>query len=287
VRFTVSQEDLTSNTTTFEAQAQLFYRGRVDEGGVAVVHVIPREFKQLVLVTIAQDPQDLEGRFGKGAATRIKDQFAEHPGQGYMHLGKDAAYVLTLNNTTFKPLTVLYKRTLVDPANPAQTKPIDAEDVSRALDPGESVLIRGKVTSAETPKGQVRELRVALRVAGNEAKIPDFVVRFRQVELKEYMTIEPFTGLVEVDGVASERHAVRFTRHADDPVTEPIRSDEISCTINDIVGRYKKGDFELPRGAAVTASQPADPGKKKFDWSGKIENELVGSKPPDASKPTP
>ncbi|MDR3618398.1 MAG: hypothetical protein P4L85_03535 [Paludisphaera borealis] len=275
VKFTVSQVDLKSNETPFKALAKIFFRGRVDEGGAAVVDVIPKAFPNLVLVDISQDPQDLETRFGKGAAERIEDQFKRHPREGYMHEGKHAAYILTLKNVTFQKLTVAYKRTLSDPGNTAQPIPIDEAEKQLVIAPGESVSISGKVTSLEAPKGQVRDLKVSLSVKESKEAVPEFVVRFRQIDHASYMVFETFIRPDDFENVRQQCYVVRFTRRADDPVREPIKGGELSCTIEGVTGRGLSAEAEILPGESIKTTRPAVSGKNQFTWTGRVENEVL------------
>jgi hypothetical protein len=276
LKFTFAERNLLSKPQAYEAQARAFFRGRVDEGGRRAFAVASRGFKDLVVVKISQDRDDLVRRFGKDVAAKIKDQFAgQVVPKGSMHKGKALAYVLTLKNPTFKPLHVAYRRSLADAA---KSTPIDQEPVELEIPAGESRAIKGKVASGQMPPDGLLKLVVELSVRESPEKIKPFTVEFEQIDYHRYMIITQGNALMEHEGRIQPCFCVTYFRRLDDPVTEPIPSEEIECEIEGVPTEKKLGrDYLLWPGKDVKTKTSYDP-SRKYNWKGRIGDEVVTPK---------
>ncbi len=82
---------------------------------------------------------------------------------------------------------------------------------------------------------------------------------------------------------------VTYTRHGDDPFTEPIRAEEWQCTILDKVGSPRPGWIVPGDGYEFHYWRPDQVGVD-IPWSGQVENERVegvGLQPARRPKPPP
>jgi len=271
----VRQLDPTLAGDTFELRAMAFYRGRVDQRAAVPLTVVPRAYAELVKLQIAHDVDDLKARFGEKTAALVEDQFKVHPGEGYMHRGKSAAYRLNFTNVTFSDLTLAFRRTLASPGGGEPEVPIDEEEKSVPLAAGATFSLPGEVTSAQVPMDRPRDLRVAWRVVEKKEPMKPLSVRFRQVDVGRYMTFRPSIGVAEHDRTLQECFIVQFIRRADDPVREPILGREIAGMINGIKTTFAPTQVIMP-GKSFTMTQPrTPPGAAKFTWSAEIENDRI------------
>jgi hypothetical protein len=279
--FRFGQKELKNKAAKFEVDIKCFYRGRVDEAGTTRLSVIPTNFAQLITVKIEQNRDVLREKY-KGRAEFIKDQFEEHPADGYMHKGKDLAYVLTIENLTPRKLSLRYQRQLIDPSGAAPAVNVDRKFEEVVLEPrgkggwGSRKSISGVITSNDVDIGKPKVLRLTVNGVDGKPMIDPFDVEFHQITCKDYIDIKPYTtDAIEHEGVVQPCFVVEYSRRRTDGVTEPILGSELSCTIE---GKTKRGTDEnltLERGGpTVLTTYPWRKGiDMQFKWSGRIENE--------------
>lgn len=279
--FRFGQRELKNESKKFEVDIKCFYRGRVDEAGTTRLSVIPANYAQLITVKIEQNRDVLRDKY-KERAEFIKDQFEEHPADGYMHKGKDLAYVLTIENLTPRKLSLRYQRQLIDPSGATPAVSVDRKFQEVELEPrgkgsrGSRKSISGVITSNDVDIGKPKVLRLTVNGVDGKPMIDPFDVEFHQITCKDYIDIKPYTtDAIEHEGVVQPCFVVEYSRKRTDGVTEPILGSELSCTIE---GRTKRGTDEnltLERGGpTVLTTYPWRKGiDMQFKWSGRIENE--------------
>jgi hypothetical protein len=276
IPFRVSQKDLSDrNLGKLSLEATAFYRGRVDAGGTFTIVVAPKFFEEIVRVSITQDYELLADKYNKDVLNRIEDQFKVHPFEGVMHKGKKLAYVLKVENVSPRGLKVKCQRFLLDPKTDTQKK-LDQEPRIEELKPGQKMELRGEITSQDVPPGNPKQLKLTvLDEKGKELSKPPLSVKFKQIEVSEYMKFEELNKIDEFEGQKRECYVVKYIRRSDDPVTEPILGSEISCTIEGLTGKKVelRDDYPIFPGESVKSTHPSDPSAKQWKWSGKIENE--------------
>jgi hypothetical protein len=266
----VTQRDLRDSSGPLNLEARVFYRGRLDASGDSTVKVLPYESSKWLDVQIRQNRDSL--RYPPEILAQIRDQFEVHPEFGAMHKGKSIAYVITVANVSPQTLKVRYKRSLIDPTN-EKPEAIDKDFILKEVSPKDRFQIRGTINSEKVPVGTSRNLELKLIDERGNALIEPFVVRFIQIELKDYMVITTKVGQKNVKGVVTLCYLVSFSRKADDPVLEPITGPEINCLINGQPFEDDVSKLFLFPGETATIYQIVGEGVKPWKWSGKIENE--------------
>ena len=255
-----------------ELEAMVFYRGRVDAQSRLAIAVTPKIFKELVVVSITQDREVLNLKYGKELADSILDQFSLHPGEGYMHKGKDLAYILTVKNVSPRNLKVQCLRTLVDSPIKLVDKPVEE------LKPQGEIRIADVMTSEMVPLESPRQLKLTVQDEnGKDLISKPLVVTFKQIQVPRYMEFEEATRIDEFKRELMPCYVVIYRRRSDDPVTEPIMGREISCTIDGEQASYKD-DYAFLRGKELITTHPRREGAKEWKWSGRIENEELKEK---------
>ena len=275
VRYLVSQKDLRAkDLKQLHLEATIFYRGRVDAQSKHPIALVPKAFEELVRVSITQDPVFLRDRYGPDVAALIKDQFKVHPLEGYMHKGKKLPYILSIENVSPRSLKVQYQRFLLD-SKPESARKLDEESRIEELKPGEKRELRGEMTSQDVPLDNPKQLQLTVKDENGKDLIKPLVVRFKQIQVSEYMDFDAPTRIDEFEGQRMPCYVVRYIRKSTDPVTEPILGSEISCTIEGLAGKKVdlRDDYPIFPGDPVKTTHPRQEGAKQWKWSGKIENE--------------
>jgi len=269
----VIQNDLRSeDLKKLDLEATVFYRGRVDAQGKFSIVVAPKVFKELVVVSITQDPLLLKNKYGEDLAALIKDQFKDHPYEGYMHQGKDLDYILSIKSVAPRGINVQCQRFLLDSKAENPMK-VDEKPLIKQLRPGEKPIeLRGRLTSQDVPLDNLKYLRLTVKDEHEKDLIDPLLVKFKQMRVNEYMEFKELTQIDEFEGQRMPCYVVRYIRKMTDPVTEPILGSEISCTIEGRLGKKVRDDFSIFPGEGVKSTHPRQEGAKQWKWSGKIEN---------------
>src|SRR5208337_2883222 len=264
----VIQNDLRSeDLKKLDLEATVFYRGRVDAQGKFSIVVAPKVFKELVVVSITQDPLLLKNKYGEDLAALIKDQFKDHPYEGYMHQGKDLDYILSITSVAPRGINVQSQRFLLDSKAENPMK-VDEKPLIKQLRPGEKPIeLRGRLTSQDVPLDNPKYLRLTVKDEHEKDLIDPLLVKFKQMRVNEYMEFKELTQIDEFEGQRMPCYVVRYIRKMTDPVTEPILGSEISCTIEGRLGKKVRDDFSIFPGEGVKSTHPRQEGAKQWKWS--------------------
>jgi serine/threonine protein kinase len=230
---------------------KVFYRGHSDLVDPLQVAVKPNRIPTRIEILISQDREKLDQKYRRDVAERIPDQFVKHPGEGYMHKGKDFDYVLEIANKTPRPLTITCKRFLIDEMG--QKNEIPAQPINNFdLFPRQPLRIKGNINLSRNWGG--RPVKLSVEVTDKQGAIPPFVVTFKEVGYQFYMKIDPRTepSFRYTDETGNRTvgpcFLVPMARDAQDPVTEPIARTELKCQFN---------SPNLDRG--ITGEEPGEP----------------------------
>jgi hypothetical protein len=265
--------------------AKVFYRGHSDLADTLQVAVKPNRIPTRIAITISQDPEKLREKYPN--AGPIPDQFRKHPGEGYMHKGKDLDYVLEIANKTPQPLTITCKRFLVDEMNQKneiRAAPIDNQD----LFPRQPIRIKGTINLSALSGG--RPMRLRVEVSDKQGAIPPYEVLFKEVGYSLYMKVDPRT-----DGNFPHRDdfgnpitgpcfVVPMWRDPQDPVTEPIPRKELKCKFTaknhdrPVVVGEEPGKPWLWPNQEIDFFQPLRNLEMPLKWWAQIENERLDTK---------
>jgi hypothetical protein len=272
---TVDQQDL-AGEFDLKLEAKAFYRGSVDQSGESAIQVLPQTFGKPLVVSIAQDRQYLIDTYTKALEEKIQDQFRGRQHDGFLHKGRKLVYVLTVENVSPRRKKFKYQRFLIDSKGP-QRENVDAEPLVAELDSKKTLEIRGEITPnlvSESP----RELELKLTDDQGNDIVEPFRVKFRQMELKEYIEIEERVGLAEHEKLVQNCYVVTFRRRSDDKFTEPIMGGDVRCAIEAFPGKTPKDFAWFPGGPPLITTRPNPEGNRKWRWSGKIDFEELPEK---------
>ncbi len=268
---------------------KVFYRGRVDQNCALSVEVKPYHFGSFVEVSIAQDRDVLMANYNnkKHIVDRImlNDQFKKHPGEGAMRAGKSLAFVLSLKNLApfEQELTCQWGFVDENPATKANEVKLQSQPETFKLGPGaDTEVCHHRVQSTEVMGGKLIYLVVKVDSKGVPAFARPFVVKFRQVELSEYMTFDQTIASRVYKDVSQPCFVVFYTHEAKDPVTEPILVEDMQCTIKDALITEKSGSELWPGDQAYEWRIPTGDRAEGAKWSGQ-----VGAEPAKGGKFNP
>ena len=280
-RHKIEQQDYVPNKS-YPVKAKVFYRGHVDDQYSAVQVSVQGDDSEPVEVKIGQDRELWKSKYGEKVAREIRDQFADHQGEGYMHLGRSLDYVLTLHNRTLRQFELWTTIEFVDPASPAQKKP---QPEKFTLGPkGSMTMRRGKVSMSPINQEDTRELTVILNGANHEDQVKNaspkiqrdpFKVTFRQIGIDKYMSFSTdFSDQCVHDGQNFRCFQVSFDRLIGDKFTEPIKAGEWKCVVDgrEVVTNFDKNDWILP-GQGYEFHYRGPNATPDCKWFGRIENE--------------
>lgn len=287
VPFTIVQKDkvpLPGDSDTVPLVGQLFYRGRSDLAAAVTIAVRPRKIDERVAIRILQDTEKLKTKY-PNVDRPIPDQFRSHPGEGFLHKGKDIDYVIEVQNRTPRRMTVTCRHYLVDDTTQQKTETRPAVE-RQVLEPGVPVRIFwGKVKASDAPNGRPH-LRVELTDVQGQGEIPPFNVTFKEITWQSYITIRKRYDdnySYEVDGArrTGPCFLVGMRRDENDPVTEPIPADQLGCEFSaenlsptPLTGAGRGKPWIWP-GDDIEFYQPTTNLKRPIKWTPQIEGERL------------
>jgi hypothetical protein len=240
--FIVDRVEATDEERTFAITPGAFYRGRFFPANRDLV-VTTNALAEPVSVTIHQDYRRVK---------KIPDQFAIHPGKGFLHPRSELDYQLKVEGKTGLPMKVRVKYGLEGQTEPHREGSLE---LTAAKPAGE---ISGMVASRDVPVDQPRNLVVTVTREGGVKPLSKRVFEFRQILPKDYVSVVPTVS--EDEG----KLYLVVKRLRTDPVT-----DEIDVFVR-VVGQTAKHIFHQ-RGEVKYFSFPIQGLAPPIPWSVSVE----------------
>lgn len=253
--------------------ARIFYRGRHDLASPSPMRVAVRPYRidDPVQIHVSQDGDRLKAKY-PGYDRQIEDQFVKHPGEGYLRRGRDLDYVLKVVNRLPTPMTLSYRIVLArDAKGPEEV----LKKGDRVFPPRQPVEIWKDTIRAESvAEGRRPRLRVELAEGGKPLKMSEVV--FAEAQFSQYIELESRYGFFDPKKEQrrpGEHFIVTMRRRVDDPVTEPIPTTDMRCTMSPPGNTYvysarddDNGDPWIWPGREFKFYQPVLPSQRQVKW---------------------
>ena len=186
-----------------------------------------------MIIEVASDLPALVLKYGKKNMENLPDQFLEHRSQGFLHAKGRLDCVLTIQNATNEPMTNLVLKRSLKPSN-AEGSEIPLRDIS--IDPLEP---KKKFSAKYVVEYQKLEKPMDLTVQVVDPKKGPIATKKIEFQAQR----DPFNQYLTVTArrenwkfkdsdVYEDCLIVRVARAETEPVTEPIRYDDILFSFN-------------------------------------------------------
>jgi hypothetical protein len=269
---------------------KLFYRGRLDQNDQVnprpeTVTVLTRNLGEPISIVTRQNRELLRELYPRLSDDDIQDVFVRNPGHGYMHFGRELAYVITIQNRRPEPVNIWVQRTLEPLAGGEQQK-LDMTPTMYPLGPmngaKESCFVKGSISPDQVPIDKPQKM--FLRVFKDERMtIPlgTEVIQFTQLRPEQYLSYE----VKKVRGFL-----VYITHEQNCPVGEPISLADFQSAVGGQPPKkvgfdsYFDGFFKRGQKFQLSSEVPAN------DWyviidGARFPPEAKTGRPPEGSKP--
>ncbi len=226
------------NKDRLQFNATAFYRGRDDLAAPIQIAVLPHREDNPFEVIIVEDHDRLRSRHPGYDFRTMKNQFELHPGKGYLRKGEDLYYELHLRNRLAVPATLTYRILVTEEGKqPPQEK--KKENVT--FEPGKTTLLTsGTIPATSVAGGRQPKLLVELALVESKKTIQALAVDFMEAQFDDYIEVlpdfNPNFDPKEPDRPIGPYFVIKVKRKSEDPVTEPINTEDLKCKIT-MLGR--------------------------------------------------